>query len=170
MRTLIVLFVALSMAFTGCAKNKKQSAYVDFYKQYSDSSGTVTLKMPASFARIFIDRDEKELRDLMKKMDKISIFVGHEGNLDAMRKDLNIALSDPSYQTVMEIKSDQDNVDFKLREQGEAIDELLMHVESEEGELVVICIQGEFTFEDIKMMASSMSSEKAMGGLSVTID
>ena len=160
MKNLTVVFIALLIALTSCAEEEAGIGYKTFYNQYSDSASTITFKVPGLFASMIIDKEDKELKDLVKKIDNISFFVASETSKH-MIVDLNKNVPEELYKHVMEIRDGETEIIFFARDNGEMIEEILMTVH-EPNELVIMCIYGDFTREDAKKIAKAINTEKAL--------
>ncbi|MBI9067386.1 MAG: DUF4252 domain-containing protein [Salinivirgaceae bacterium] len=162
MRTLFIAIVALTITITGFAKGNKggEYTYKQFYRQYRDADDVVSFKIPAGFASFFIDKEDVEAKEFMKKMDDISFFICQK-QTNQMILDLNRSLPEKLYKEIMIVKDGDTEVTFMAKEEGEFIGEVLMAV-YEPDNLVVMCITGEFTKEDAKKIAKSINTDSAI--------
>ena len=159
MRIFILLTVTLALSVGSYAKDI--NSYKKFYRMYRDADYVTTFKIPAGLARIFIDRDEKEAKEFMKKMDDISFFISEQHN-NQMIFDLNKNLPEKDYKEMMIVKDGEMEVTFMARDEGDGvITEIIMAV-YDPRELVVMCMTGEFTSDDARKIAKSIKTETAI--------
>lgn len=158
MKTYALALFGLLLAITSCAKEPVEG-YKKFYRDYRDSPNVTSFKVPAGFASFFIDKEDKEVKDFLKKMDDISFLILKEANNQTIF-DLNKNLPEKLYKEIMVVKDGSSEVTFLARDNGKTIEEILMTV-VEENELVIMCMTGDFTREDAKRIAKSINIESA---------
>ena len=66
-----IIFVLLALfTFSSCAETKEASFNTrKFVKQYKDYENVISFSLPPALLRVFVDRDEKELKELLKQID-----------------------------------------------------------------------------------------------------
>ena len=106
-----------------------------------------------SIAKFFIARDEKELRKIIRKGKKVRILVFDE-EPENMIADIESLLPAKHYQQFMSVKEDNAIIKFMVRDNLTFISELIIFV-YEENSLVVMGIDGKFTYEDIKKLTDN---------------
>ena len=150
----------LTFLLTDCATtNGSVPDYVDFYNTYSHSNDVMNFKIPVLFLSAFLDKDDEELKVLLKKVNDISIFIAGESRHD-LYPELYYHLPDIYYHDVMIIKDGAEKVTFKVKETEKGFEELLMIVEDKD-ELVIMCMEGRFTKADVKEITESINIEAA---------
>lgn len=159
MKNLTIIVVALFVTLTGCAKNP-ETGYKKFYRQYCDAPNTITFKIPGKLAGMFIDVDDEEAKDFIKKMNSISFFVANK-TTKQMIIDLNKNMPENLYKEIMVINEGNTEIVFLAHDNGDTIQELVMTV-YEPDELVIICMNGEFTYNDARKIAKSINTENAI--------
>lgn len=160
MKNLTFVAIALFITLTGCAEEKTRVGYKTFYNQYNDFASTITFKVPGAFAGMFIDKEDKEVKDFVKNIDNISFFIASETSKQ-MIIDLNKNVSENLYKHVMEVNDGDTEIIFFVRDNGEMIEEILMTVH-EPDELIIMCMYGEFTLEDAKKIVKAINTENAL--------
>lgn len=160
MKKFAFMLMALVVSITTFAKKTgDESSYQNFYYQYKQSNDVITFKIPGSLASFFIDRDNVEAKELMKKIDDISFFIATD-QTQQMIYDLNRSLPEHTYKTLMEVNDGDTEVTFLGKVADHFINEIIMAV-YEPDNLVVMCINGDFTKEDARLIAKSINTDSA---------
>lgn len=161
MKTIYLITIALLVTVSGFARKFDEgSTYKRFYREYRGTDNVITFKIPGGLASIFIDKEEKEVKEFMKKMDDISFFIATD-QTNKMILDLNNSLPESVYKDIMVIKDGETEITFLARSGDNFITEIIMAV-YEPDNLVVMCISGEFTKEGAKNIAKSINTENAI--------
>lgn len=118
----------------------------------------VSFNVPLMLAKPYIKRalredgnNEAAIR-LIRKVSKIKIMTVENGN-KTLIKDHNSYLSNQNYQDWATIKHDGDNVNIRVKQNGETIKNMLITVNSDK-EMVFVDVKGSFTPDDISKMIS----------------
>jgi len=160
MKNLSITLIAFFIVLTSCAKTPT-TGYNVFYKEYRDTPHTITFKIPGAFAGMFLDDEDKEVKEFVKKMDNVSFFVA-ENVSKQMIIDLNKSLPESLYKEIMIINSGAEvEVIFLARDNGDVIEEIVMTV-IDDNELVVMCMYGEFTRDDAKKIVKAVEVDNAI--------
>lgn len=159
MRTLIIICaIQFSLLFQGLA----QSNYQQFYNQYGDAEGVVTLSIPTMLVKLMLDEEERaEAGPLFDKVDKISFLAADDTSQEVLNK-FKKSMPSASYKDLMEMKDGGSTVLFKVKEVGDGIEELLMTGE-DDGSFFVLCLIGSFTWEDASELARSIQNKDIKG-------
>lgn len=153
MKTILYL-VLLTALFPRDSAGQNSPEYNKFYKSLKNEEGIVTFKIPPGLLTLFIEKEEKELKDLMKKVDDISLFIADPVS-PFIFKELEKNLPDKLYHDIMVIRDGPSTINFKARESKSGFNEIIMSVE-DKGALVVLCISGTFDHNDANFLARSM--------------
>jgi hypothetical protein len=134
--------------------------YKDFYREYRKADKTISFKLPAGVASIFIDKDEnKEVKDFLKDLDDLSFLIIDQVT-DKTILDLNQSLPENLYKEIMVINDGNTEINFLVNDNGKFVEELLMIV-VEPDELIIMCFTGEITHEHAKQLAKSINVKQA---------
>ncbi|HAN00115.1 MAG TPA: hypothetical protein DCQ26_16065 [Marinilabiliales bacterium] len=154
MKTFTLIFAALLITLSGCAKNP-ESGYKKFFNEYHKYPNATSFKIPAGLATFFIGDEDEEAKEFMDDMDDISFLV-----FDKLEKqlliDLNTCLPAKDYKEMMVVRDGTSEVTFLAKDNGTYIEEIVMTV-VDANELVVMCITGEFTKESAKKLTKSIN-------------
>ena len=160
MKNTAIVIIALFMVITGCAEEGEGTGYKSFYNQYRDSSNIITFKVPGALASMFIDKKDVEIKQLAKKIDKVSFLIASDMP-EQMIIDFNKNVSSDMYKPLMEIYEDGTKIEFFARVNDSIIEEILMKI-NETDELIILCMYGRFTPDDAKNIAKSINSDSAL--------
>lgn len=145
------LLLAIFISFTLTAQNEKD--FKTFYKTYKKEKSIIGISAPIGIANLFIDREEKELRKIVKKGKKVRILV-FDNVSKKMNSNLKSYFPTKQYQNFMSVKEDGATIDFMVRDNLEFISELIVFVHDGDS-LVAMGIYGEFTYNDLKELTDS---------------
>ena len=159
MKTIGTLVLALVLSLLNTA-GLSAKEYKDFYRQYRKADKTISFKIPAGFASIFIDKDEnKEVKDFLKDLDDLSFLIIDQVT-DETLLDLNQSLSEDLYKELMVINDGDTQVTFLVNDNGKFVEELIMTV-FEPDELIIMCFTGEISHEHAKKLAKAINVQQA---------
>jgi len=157
----IVYIITILVLFSSCASSKGIEGYHTFYKKHKSDENVVSFGLPTGLMSLFLNNDEdKELKEFLKNIDDLRFFIAEDSN-KSLLPELNKYLPEEHYKDIMIIKDGGDKVIFKARENGDAISEIIMLVE-EDSSFVVMSVEGEFTYDDIKNFAKSVDVNKVV--------
>lgn len=123
----------------------------------------VSVNVPMFVARPFIrkalkeDVDKEEILNLVKKVSKIKVLTVENGDR-TMLQEYAQYLSNDKYEDWATIKHDGDNVNIRVKQDGETIKNMLITVNSDK-ELVFVDVKGSFTADDISRMINSATDK-----------
>jgi len=157
MKKLISIFV-ITVIFISCANSKNIIDYPDFYKTHKNDVNVTSFRLPICFISGFLKNEDKDLKQLLKNADNLNFFIA-ENNTTNLLNELNIYLPAKQYKDVMIINDDGNKISFKVREKNNSISEIIMLIE-EDNEFVVMSIEGNFTYDEIKTFINSVDTEK----------
>ncbi len=166
MKILKTIFVAICTMFLmqSCIVSEKPNMAF-FSKSEYDYKGAkfVSINVPLFLAKPYI---KKALRDegeneaviaLVKKVSKIKVLTVENGN-KKMLKDYASYLNDNNYEDWATIKHDGNNVNIRVKQNGESIKNMLITLNSDK-DLVFVDVKGSFTPDDISRMISQVSDK-----------
>lgn len=166
MKILKTIFIAICAMFLmqSCIVSEKPNMAF-FSKSEYDYKGAkfVSINVPLFLAKPYI---KKALRDegdneaviaLVKKVSKIKVLTVENGN-KKMLKDYASYLNYNNYEDWATIKHDGNNVNIRVKQNGESIKNMLITVNSDK-ELVFVDVKGSFTSDDISQMISHVSDK-----------
>jgi hypothetical protein len=161
MKTIATLLFGFALMLSSFA-SQPFDGYMDFYKQQRHVKNTVCFKIPASFASIFIDKNEEpEVKEFLQNLDDLSFLIIDKVSRQTLL-DLNESMPEQLYKQLMVVRDGSAEVNFLIRENAEYVKELVMTI-IDSDELVVLCFTGEITHEAAKKIAKSINVQSAAG-------
>jgi hypothetical protein len=166
MKTLykIIFVIGVAILLQSCMVSQRPN--MAFFKSSErDFKGAkfVSVNVPMFLARPFIrkalkeDADNEEILNLVKKVSKIKVLTVENGDR-SMLQEYAQYLSNDKYEEWATIKHDGDNVNIRVKQDGETIKNMLITVNSDK-ELVFVDVRGSFTADDISKMINSASDK-----------
>ncbi len=152
MRTLLT---TLLLQLIICSFTMGQSSYSQFFDKNKNIKGVESFTISTSLFRFFLDSDEQELKDMLKKLDEVSFLIADAAS-PTLAIELEKTLPEKEYKELMVIKNGTSTVRFKAKEKSNKVDEVVMIV-TEPNSLVVMCIKCNITFNEAKALASSVN-------------
>ena len=160
MRKLVYILV-IAVLFSSCAGAKGIEGYHSFYKKYKKEKDVVSFGLPTGLMVLFVNnKEDKELKAFLKNVDDFRFFIAEDSS-KVLIPILKEHLPENLYKDFMIIKNGNETVTFKVRENKDAITEIIMFVE-EEDSFVVMSIEGEFTYDDMKEFVKSVDTSKVI--------
>ncbi len=157
---IIISFLAVVL-LSSCAISKGgEASYRNFYKKYKKTEGIVSFKIPMGLARIFVDNDDKEAKEFLKKADDVSFFIAEEKN-NILFSELKNYLPIDVYKDIMVIRDGASTITFKVKDTDNTIEEIIMTVQ-ETDSFVVMCVTGDFDLEDAKAFTKSVDIKEVI--------
>ncbi|WP_300685268.1 DUF4252 domain-containing protein [Chryseobacterium sp.] len=165
MKTLknIFLIILTIGVLQSCVVSEKPN--IDFFTNSKyDFKGVkfMSINVPTALAKSYIkkalkeDSENEETINLVKKASKIKVLTVANGS-EKMINDYNQYLSDNHYEEWATIKHEGDNINIRVKQDGETIKNMLITVGSKQKELVFVDVKGNFTISDISKMINSVS-------------
>ncbi|MCY0970649.1 DUF4252 domain-containing protein [Chryseobacterium wangxinyae] len=166
MKILKTIFVTICMMFLmqSCIVSEKPNMAF-FSKSEYDYKGAkfVSINVPLFLAKPYIKKALREEGEneaviaLVKKVSKIKVLTVENGN-KKMLKDYASYLNDNNYEDWATIKHDGNNVNIRVKQNGESIKNMLITLNSDKN-LVFVDVKGSFTPDDISRMISQVSDK-----------
>lgn len=122
-----------------------------------------SFNVPVFLAKPFIkkalreDGESEEVIDLIKKVSKIKVMTVDNGSKD-MLNEYSRYLNDNDFEDWATIKHDGDNVNVRVKQNGETIKNMMITVNSDK-ELVFVDVRGNFTANDISKVINAASDK-----------
>ncbi len=167
MKTLKNIFLAiLTVAMLqSCIVSEKPN--IDFFQNSKyDFKGAqfASINVPMVLAKSYIKKalreegESEETIDLVKKASKIKVLTVTNGN-EEMLNDYAEFLNHNHYEEWASIKHDGDDINIRVKQDGETIKNLLITVGSKKNDIVFVDVKGNFTANDISKMINSVSDK-----------
>ena len=114
--------------------------------------------------RVFVDSDEKELKELLRHMDDMRFLIFEEeyfqkGSAVALFNDMDKELTANNFQDLMIVKENDGQVKFKVLEYEGKVKELIMLVNSDDG-LVLMNISGNIDLSEMNIITENFNVHK----------
>lgn len=122
-----------------------------------------SVNVPMFLAKPFLKKalkekgEDEELLNLVKKISKIKVLTVENGD-PTMLKDYAKYLNNNHYEDWATIKHEGDNVNIRVKQDGDNIKNMLITVNSDK-ELVFVDVKGNFTADDITRMINSATDK-----------
>lgn len=123
----------------------------------------VSFNVPVFMAKPFIkkalreDGESEEVISLIKKVSKIKIMTVDNGNKD-MLNEYSRYLNNNDFEEWATIKHNGENVNVRVKQNGETIKNMMITVNSDK-ELVFVDVKGNFTADDISKMINAATDK-----------
>jgi hypothetical protein len=140
---------------------------IDFFQnsQY-DFKGAqfASINVPMVLAKSYIKKalreegESEETINLVKKASKIKVLTVTNGS-SKMLSDYEQFLNNNHYEEWATIKHDGDNINIRVKQDGEIIKNMLITVGSNKNEMVFVDVKGNFTANDISKMINTVSDK-----------
>ncbi|MBP1166926.1 MULTISPECIES: DUF4252 domain-containing protein [unclassified Chryseobacterium] len=140
---------------------------IDFFQNSKyDFKGAqfASINVPMVLAKSYIkkalreDGESEETIDLVKKASKIKVLTVTNGS-NEMLNDYAQFLNDNHYEEWATIKHDGEHINIRVKQDGDAIKNMLITVGSGKNEMVFVDVKGNFTANDISKMINSVSDK-----------
>lgn len=166
MKTLINVFLGIFavLMLQSCIVSGRPN--IDFFKQSGyDYKGAkfASFNVPVFLAKPFIkkalreDGESEEVIALIKKVSKIRVMTVDNGS-KAMLNDYSKYLNDNDFEDWATIKHDGENVNVRVKQNGETIKNMMITVNSDK-ELVFVDVRGSFTADDISKVINAATDK-----------
>lgn len=166
MKILKNIFLICSALFLlqSCIVSSKPN--IDFFsksKYDSEDAKFASFNVPLFLAKPYIKKALREEGEseaaiaMVKKVSKIKMMTVANGS-EKMLKDYASYLKDNHYEDWATIKHDGDNVNIRVKQKGEMINNMLITVNSKK-DMVFLDVKGSFTADDISKMINIASDK-----------
>lgn len=166
MKTLKSIFFTVLAIITlqSCAVSGKPNMAFFKDKDYDfEGAQFLSVNVPMFLAKPYIkkalreDGESEEIINLVKKISKIKVMTVENGS-STMLNDYANYLNRNNYEEWATIKHDGDNVNIRVKQNGDAIKNMLITVNSAK-DLVFVDVKGNFTADDISKMINAASDK-----------
>lgn len=138
------IFLFATVLLTSCAT---QTSFNDFY-QNNQKDSDFSLGLNSSLIRTFLDDDDyEEIKPLLKKAKHVRILVFSEKS-DEMNKKFNKFIKNSTFEDIIKVKDDSDNISIFALEEKDRIKEVVVEINTD-GELVLLGLRTNLTHDDI---------------------
>ena len=166
MKTLVNIFLVILTIgiLQSCIVSKKPN--MEFFSNSGyDFKGAkfTSINVPTALAKSYIKKalreegESEEAINLVKKTSKIKVLTVENGNQD-MFNDYTQYLDNNHYQEWATIQHDGDDINIRVKQDGDIIKNMLITVGSKNKDIVFVDVKGNFTTDDISKMISSVSN------------
>ncbi|UTX46941.1 DUF4252 domain-containing protein [Chryseobacterium sp. MA9] len=167
MKTLKNIFLAILTIgmLQSCIVSEKPN--IDFFQnsQYDFKEARfASINVPMVLAKSYIKKalreegEREETINLVKKASKIKVLTVTNGSSE-MLNDYAQFLNNNHYEEWATIKHDGDNINIRVKQDGEIIKNMLITVGSNKNDIVFVDVKGNFTPDDISKMINSVSAK-----------
>ncbi|HIP48002.1 MAG TPA: DUF4252 domain-containing protein [Lutibacter sp.] len=151
MKNLIYSLAFIFIATTLTAQNEKN--YKSFYKTFKEEKSIIGISAPIGIANWFIDSDEKELRNIIKRGNKVSILVFE--NETPIFDEIDHYLPSKIYEKFLTIKDKDSRIKILVKENKEKISEIIILIK-DNNSFITMGIYGDFTYDDLSKLSETM--------------
>lgn len=149
--TLIVLFLAITIT-------AQDNTFKQFYKSHKKEA-EISLNVPGFLARMFIDNEDVDEEELLKKASNFKILVFN--NEEGVRSDFTKFVKKNKFKTLVRVKDDGNRAEVYFVERGDYIREIVIMAGSKEEELVLLGLKTKLTKDELASIVSSTKKEIA---------
>lgn len=159
---LIILTIGLMQS---CIVSEKPN--IDFFQNSEyDFKGAqfASINVPMILAKSYIkkalieDGENEETIGFVKKASKIKVLTVTNGSKE-MLNDYVRFLNNNHYEEWASIKHEGDDINIRVKQDGEIIKNMLITVGSKKNEMVFVDVKGNFTANDISKMINAVSDK-----------
>jgi hypothetical protein len=152
---ILITVIALFTIWNGFAQS-------DLLDKFSDQKGITQVSITKALLNMVpnltssVDMNGVKIGNIINKLDQIDIFTTEENSAkQLMRKEFaSYFKNNKSYDVLMKIKDESNNVVFYGQKDGNFIKSMVMFADSD-NECVIICLLGKFTTQDIQTIVDS---------------
>lgn len=155
MKKLIYTLVFIFTVAILTAQNDKN--YKNFYKTFKKEQSIFGISAPIGFANWFIDSDEKELRNIIKKGKKVRILV-FNNDTSSIFDEINEYLPSKVYEKFITIKDKNARIKLLVRENKEKISEIIVLIK-DKNSFITMGIYGDFSYVDLSKLSENVQEK-----------
>ncbi|WP_080776898.1 DUF4252 domain-containing protein [Chryseobacterium phocaeense] len=166
MKTLKNIFLGIftMLMIQSCVVSRRPN--MDFVRHSEhDFKGArfASFNIPVFLAKPFIkkalreDGESEEVINLIKKVSKIKVMTVDNGRKE-MLNEYSRYLNDNDFEEWATIRHDGENVNVRVKQNGETINNMMITVNSDK-ELVFVDVRGNFTADDISKMINAATDK-----------
>jgi len=160
MKKIILSLMILACPLIMLAQNTRLDRLFD---EYADKEGYTTVIITKSmfdlFASVANDKDDKDLKDITSRLDKIKILScdcksGAKATID-FYNEIICNMPKQDYEDLMIINDGHERVKFAIKKRGDKITELVMVVGGSDA--CVISLQGDIDLKQVAKLSKTMN-------------
>ncbi len=154
----IAILILLTIPIMGLSQTKSINS---FYNQYKHADDVIKFSIPGWIVRFgakFVD--EYPIRHTLKKVKKVKLLVVEDSRIieDRDYQSLLDGIKEENYELLMQFQEGKEEVFLYGRDDQYYLSHLFLVTKDRE-ELVLISLKGEFTKEDIDLVANEIYKE-----------
>lgn len=148
--TLALLSISSCISSEEKHEEDDKITFSDYYFEKKDNEEFVTLSMSGWLAKTLITSEDEAADELLSSLDDIRILIydGDESSISHQTNELEKCLQSGDYHDIMMVKDGDTQIDFKIREGENGIDELLIY-QNDGHSFVALSLEGHLDFKDI---------------------
>ena len=151
------IFIAVILTLIYTATTMAQDGIQRYFEKYMDDDRFTVVyispKMFEMFSKIDPEQMDRELKDAIKGIKGLRILTTDHGATKLYEEALT-KFDKSDYETLMTVKSEEDNIQFYVKESNDVINELLLLVGGDE--FVLMSFVGNIDLKTISRLANSM--------------
>lgn len=164
LRNISLILLTIGM-MQSCIVSEKPN--IDFFQNSADDfkgAQFASINVPMVLAKSYIRKalreegESEETINLVKKASKIKVLTVTNGSKE-MLNDYTRFLNKNHYEEWASVRHDGDDINIRVKQDGETIKNLLITVGSGKNEMVFVDVKGNFTAHDISKMINSVSNQ-----------
>lgn len=152
-KTIFILLTLFTLAAIAAPVANAQD-FSEVYRGYGRKDKVIRIHVPKVGIRVagwFVDKEEQEARMFLKCTNSVRVMVVEDGYNDRLAKDARRWVSKHNLEELVSVYDEGDQVEIYVLERSGVIKQLLIHVESEDDQ-VVVHIKGNYPLEMIRSM------------------
>lgn len=156
MKKLLVIAVITLFSVAATAQN----SFDNIYQKYRGKSGFTSMSMGNELLRFAaaMDPEDEELQDLPNKIRGLRLLVSDKASQN-FTDDINDAIEAGGYLNIMEVVDGDDVVKFYAKPGASEYCSFAMHVYSDDGEQVILTIEGDLTTSDLAKLGQNKDDD-----------
>ena len=159
MKKIIITLVAILAIALPSQIQAQSDAISTYFEQYMDDESFTSIyissKMFEMLARVSTDdEDWEEMRSIIKDLKGIRILVKEEGGMKYYKEAIK-KINFKEYDELMTVRSDDSNVKFVIKDEGDIVKELLLVVGSDD-EFVLMSFVGNIDLTKIAKLSENL--------------
>ncbi len=163
MKNAALLILCIAFSFPSISQNLSAK---QLFKKYKNQEAVTSIAIPGFVAKmgaLFMDKDDAELKYLIKKIKGLKLAVLEVDESQMNKKQLkkwSIHQLDPEqYEPLMTIQDGKERIHFLIHEQNNRIRELVMHIEDTD-ERILMLLTGKFDLKEINKLIQSINKDE----------
>lgn len=156
MKKILIILAILTYSLQVEAQDDAISKFFGKYSNSSDfTSVFISSKMFSLIAKIPVDEKEKDIRNLIGKLEKVQILTSDKVDGNKLYNEAFGMLPKKIYEELMTVKEGEEEFKFFIKESEGKIGELLM-LKGGKNDFLILNIIGDINLEDISKLSKTM--------------